>query len=142
MSGGDKDSVRIRSFISKTEDPFLFHVFDTMPLGLRAKLLKRVLRATPLEAFGLSVNDLPPELRSEISHGAAKEKHQERMAAKESKPKASAAVTALQATESVSVAAATPPPEPAPTSTQPADDETPLFLLNGVGAFGSSYEGY
>jgi hypothetical protein len=130
VSSNEQDQLRFRCFISKTEDPLLFHIFGSLPSELRQKMLKRVLRKTPVEAFGMGINDIPPELRDAISNWAIKATHQERMQAKKTEVKA------------LDVKTANLPPDSGAASEGPANDEPPEFLKNGLGVFGGDYEGF
>lgn len=56
--------VRIRTVISESEDPVLHFFFAKIPSRDRAKVLKRIIRHTPLSAFGLGVEELPTHLRA------------------------------------------------------------------------------
>ena len=95
--------------------------------------MKRILRATPLEDFGINIDDLPPEVMRGISNGPPKDKRQERSPApaKESKAKASAVVEIVS-----------PGPKSDTIFEQAANDEPPEFLKNGLGVFDGNYEGF
>lgn len=139
MSGDDRD-VRFRCFISETEDPLLYYIFAGKPVGLRQKMLKRILRNTPVSAFGIKVESLPPGLRELVSRGdGATESEAPRDEATKKKEGSTPAASVLENNE---------PPNKTnlleeKAEAQPeADDGLPEFLRHNRGVLDGDYSGF